>query len=133
MGARDPARYTERSMPTIQGVLAILTATAPAANAAPSAHKPQVVEISASWCGPCKVFDQEVLPAPAVVSALRDVTFVQVDADSPSGQTAATRYHIEHYPTFLIVDRAGAETTRREGLLDRDAFLALLSLAKQGK
>ena len=103
-----------------------------AIKAAAIANKPLVVEFSASWCGPCLVFEQEILPMPPVKRALGDVVFVHFDSESPSGVAAAARYsHITGLPTFLVIDSHGVEKKRREGLLDVEAFVALLGDARQ--
>lgn len=103
-----------------------------AIRAAAAVHKPLIVEFSTTWCGPCLVFDQEVLTGARVQRALRDVMFVDYDAEAAPGRRDAARFRVDSYPTFIVLDRCGAEMTRRRGLLDERLFLELMSVAKKG-
>jgi hypothetical protein len=66
-----------------------------------------IVELHARWCGVCRVFEREVLVRPEVVSAMRRVEFVQVDADGRLGDELMRRYDIRAVPTFLVIGPSG--------------------------
>ena len=95
------------------------------------AKKPLVVEFSATWCGPCKIFEQNVLLATEVQAALEKVMFVHYDAEVSPGLEAATRFRVDAFPTFIVIDGHGVETKRQRGMVDATAFIALLTDAKQ--
>lgn len=67
----------------------------------------------ASWCGPCKVYDREVItPLEEVVGAER---IERIDAWKEPHK--AEKYHVERLPTVVLLDD---ETVRmnRTGAID---------------
>lgn len=95
-----------------------------------AAGKPLVVEFYATWCGPCKMFQAEVLPKPEVQTALGDVVFVQYDGEDGPGIDAAARLGVNGYPTFLALDGAGEVRARKTGASKEPRhFIAFLDRA----
>jgi len=91
------------------------------------AHKPLVVEIYTTWCGPCKTFEAKVLPDPRVQEALSNVVFVRYDAERGRGRDAAQRCSVRAYPTFLGIDKAGRIRLLKKGTeATADEFLRFL-------
>src|SRR5689334_14054785 len=76
---------------------------------AAAAHKPLVIELGAAWCGPCRVFETQVLPDGSVQRALTGVTFVRYDVDESPGNLAARQLRVRSYPTFVVLDATGVE------------------------
>lgn len=97
---------------------------------AAAANKPLVVEFSAQWCGPCKVFEKDVLSDATVQAALNDVVFVHYDAEVTPGLEAALKLGIEGFPTFVVVDKQGAIGAKAVGAMDVSAFLDFVHDAK---
>lgn len=89
---------------------------------AQKAQKALVLEFGAKWCGPCQVFDRQVLPTPAVQKALAGVLFVHYDADTPSGKDAARALGIVGYPTFVALGYDGRELGRLQGYREAEEF-----------
>lgn len=96
---------------------------------AKAAGRSLVLELSTTWCEPCKQFDAEILPAPEVVLALREVSFVQYDAEQGPGREVAATFGVSSYPTFLALDAAGVVRERQLGVTDAADFLAFLTRA----
>lgn len=94
--------------------------------AAAQAGKPLVIEVSATWCGPCRAFTQSTLPDVRVQKALAAVFYARYDADDVNGAAVVDRYGVNAYPTFLVIDRAGIERARFTGSMDAAMFVASL-------
>ena len=95
-------------------------------SAAAQVGKPLVVEISATWCEPCRAFERSTLPDPRVKKALDAVFYARYDADETNGSAVVDRYGVRAYPTFLVIDRAGVERARFTGSMDAQRFVAKL-------
>ena len=75
-----------------------------------------LVEFYAAWCGPCKVLESKVLGDPRVLEALEHFEFVKVDTDQyvePSDY-----FRVVGLPTLVVLDSAGKEIFRREGMIE---------------
>ncbi len=94
--------------------------------------KPVIVDFFTTWCHPCKLFDEKILPDAAVQKALGDVIYVRYDAeDGGPGLEAADRYSVSSYPSFLALDADGKIRARFEGLPgDPQPFLTFVDSAK---
>jgi hypothetical protein len=97
---------------------------------AAAANKPLVVELSATWCGPCRNFERDVLANVRVRSALYAVEWVQYDIDEAPGDAVAARYHASGVPAFLVIGSDGRELARHDGAGDIAWFLRFLANAQ---
>ncbi|HUK64359.1 MAG TPA: thioredoxin family protein [Dongiaceae bacterium] len=85
--------------------------------------RPILYEFSADWCGPCHVLQSEVFGDPQHASIIAN-SFVPVrvvdrqreDGHNPMDvQTLEEHYHIQAFPTLVVVDPDGGELVRLEG------------------
>lgn len=87
--------------------------------------KPLVVDFFATWCGPCKMLDEQTWPDQAVAKALEPYVAVRVDIDKE--RSLAEQYRIEGVPTIIFMDSAGKERRRQVGFLPPDEMAPLLT------
>ena len=89
-------------------------------------NKVLVAEFSTVWCEPCRYLATRVLPNPKVQAALKQVVFVQYDAEKPPGAEAAARLRPEGFPTLIAVDAEGRELSRVVGVREAPQLSAWL-------
>lgn len=78
-----------------------------------------VVDFSASWCGPCKMFG----PIFEEVSNDNDFNFVKLDVDKASD--VAREYGVMSIPTIILFEN-GKEVKRFTGFMSKDDFTEFL-------
>ena len=83
---------------------------------------PTVIDFSATWCGPCKMF------APIFHESEKKyegkVSFVTVDIDEH--KALAEQFGIEAVPTIVLLDANGKEVRRLVGAPDKATFEAAI-------
>lgn len=83
--------------------------------AAQKSDKYLLLDVYATWCGPCKKLSAETFPSKIVGDKLNS-KFVgfKVDAEKGEGVTIAKNYKVRAYPTLIIFSE-GKEIARMEG------------------
>lgn len=76
------------------------------------------VDCYTTWCGPCKMMAEEILPLPEVGDYL-NARFVclQINMEEGEGLELAKEYVVEAYPTFLLVNPDGTLRNRHVGAI----------------
>lgn len=85
------------------------------------------VDVYATWCGPCKMMDQEVYTDPAV-SEYMNANFVSVrlDGESDYGRIYASAQELQGYPSMFIFSRNGEPVSRVVGFTPANELLSSL-------
>lgn len=78
-----------------------------------------VVDFSASWCGPCRMFG----PVFEEVSKDYDFNFVKLDVDKASD--IAREYGVMSIPTIILFEN-GKEVKRFTGFMAEEEFIEFL-------
>jgi thiol:disulfide interchange protein len=70
--------------------------------------KPIFLDISASWCGPCKMLKSRTFPNEEV-GEFYNTNFINVAVDGEKGEGVelARKYKIQGYPSLIYIDSNG--------------------------
>lgn len=92
-----------------------------------AAAKPLLVDLTADWCGWCRVMEQRVFPDPAFRTYAERFVLLRVDVeDRGDGTELAARYDSSSLPTLLLLEPGGALIGLVEGFLEAPALLQQL-------
>ncbi len=101
-------------------------AMAAARQPAKAKGKPQVLEFSATWCGPCQ--RQKPIYEEAIKKYGDRIDMQSIDVDE--NRELTDRYHVESIPTFIFIDGYG-KVVGRSSFLDAEQLdRALQTLLK---
>jgi YHS domain-containing protein/thiol-disulfide isomerase/thioredoxin len=81
-------------------------------------HRPLVIHFCATWCGPCKKMEREVLDSAQVLKMI-DGGFVGAKVDVVKNPAVQKKFKVEVLPTDLIVSPDGKVLFRSEGYDDQ--------------
>ena len=76
----------------------------------------------ASWCGPCRKMEKELLHTPTLLKTL-DAGFVAVKVDVDKNPKVQQRFKIKAMPTDIVLGPDGKVLARSEGY-DSEGLLA---------
>jgi outer membrane lipoprotein-sorting protein len=73
---------------------------------AASSNRKIFVDFMATWCGPCKMLDREVLTKPEFKKYSSKLVLLRIDVDAQTN--IAAQYKIEAMPTQMVLDARGS-------------------------
>jgi thioredoxin-related protein len=83
------------------------------------------VDCCTAWCGPCKAMAKDVFTIDTVGAFFnKNFVNVQLDMEKGEGKPAAVKYHIEAYPSFLLLDGDGNLVYKFVGAMGAKEFVA---------
>jgi thiol-disulfide isomerase/thioredoxin len=123
--AKADAFAADRTAARAAKPLAFGTDFATAMATAKQEQKRVLVDFATTWCGPCKVMDELVYTASAVVAAAKNVVCVKLDGDQE--RDLVKRFGIAGYPTMLLLGPDASEVRRLVGYQSVAAMVAFLA------
>ncbi|GEM_PF-898742 len=91
------------------------------------------LDIGAYWCPPCHRLDETVFTVATVGDWLREHTLaLHIDAEKGEGPEIVERYHVQAYPTLLLLEAGGLEKGRLVDALPPEALIAGLEALAEG-
>jgi thioredoxin len=86
--------------------------------------KPIFLDISASWCGPCKKLKANTFPNKEVgVFYNQNFVNVAVDGEKGEGIKLANKYRIKGYPSLIFIDSNGQLIAHTSGYRNPKQFI----------
>jgi len=83
-----------------------------------------MVDVYATWCGPCKLLESTTFKDERVQRFLTEKMIgYRIDAEKGEGIDLARKYRVIGYPCLLILDDSGRVISRTMGYMTADAFL----------
>ncbi len=85
------------------------------------------VDVYATWCGPCKVMDEQVYTDPGVSEYMNEHFInVRLDGESEYGRQYAAEQQLEGYPSMFIFSREGEPVSRIVGFTPAEELISSL-------
>lgn len=98
---------------------------------AASQDKLLFVDFYTTWCGPCKQLDKYVFENDSVATVLgQDIVLLKYDAEQDTVFHLSKKYHVNSYPTGLLLTPRGEMLTRSTGFSGSDAPALSASVAE---
>lgn len=91
-------------------------------------RKPVFLYWGAKWCPPCNQLQATLFNRNDFIERSRAFVPVYIDGDRPGAQKLGTRFKVRGYPTMVLFNADGAETTRLPGEVDAAAYNEVLTL-----
>ncbi len=91
------------------------------------------VDVGAYWCPPCQQLEEEVFVVPEIGAAMdAGYVAVRIDAEKAEGPEVVREYHVQAYPTLLVLQPTGVEKGRVVDFLPAADLLRALERIEQG-
>jgi len=78
---------------------------------AKAANKKLIIDFWATWCGPCRSLDEWIF-SDSEVAAVLNAGYVGLKLDADLEKQMVSRFHVEGYPTLIVLDGNGKEVRR---------------------
>jgi len=91
------------------------------------------VDVYATWCGPCKMMDQQVYTDPAVADFMNtQFVNVRLDGECDYGRQYVTEQQLEGYPTMYIFSDEGERVSKIVGFTPAEELVVTLKSTTEG-
>jgi thiol:disulfide interchange protein len=91
-------------------------------------NKPVMIDVFATWCGPCKLLDETVFSRADVAEASKSFVTIRVDGDKQAD--TRDKLGVSSYPTVLFTTPEGKVLGKSVGAVSYDVMLSAMAQAK---
>jgi thiol-disulfide isomerase/thioredoxin len=81
-----------------------------------------LLDVFATWCGPCQKLDAETFNTEVAAAAVRELVTIRVDAEAGEGPAVAERFKAIAFPSVILLRPDGSEVDRIVGFVDAEDF-----------
>lgn len=92
----------------------------------------KIVDASASWCGPCRVF-ANTFKKVSEMEKYKDIEFKSIDIEEDEGELYVEKYNIRSVPTILLLDEDDNIIYKLSGNIPIDDFVSMINNAMEQK
>lgn len=92
----------------------------------------KIVDASASWCGPCRVF-ANTFKKVSEMEKYKDIEFKSIDIEEDEGELYVEKYNIRSVPTILLLDENDNIIYKLSGNIPLDDFVSMINNAMEQK
>lgn len=85
-------------------------------------HRPILLDMYTDWCEWCHALDDTTYVDPAFIQFSKGFTMSRINAEVDT--VTAARYHVQNYPTVLVLNEKGEEMDRVVGYSRAPGFIA---------
>lgn len=91
------------------------------------------VDVYATWCGPCKMMDQQVYTDPSVADFMNaQFVNVRLDGECDYGRQYVAEQQLEGYPTMYIFSDEGERVSKIVGFTPAEELVVTLKSTTEG-
>ncbi len=87
-------------------------------------NKPLLIDFFATWCGPCRMMDEQVYTDPEVVKSTSGYVTVKVDIDAD--EKTAMAYGVHSIPRNVVLNIHGEMIGDRLGFMESEEYITYL-------
>jgi thiol-disulfide isomerase/thioredoxin len=92
----------------------------------------KIVDASASWCGPCRVF-ANTFKKVSEMEKYKGIEFKSIDIEEDEGELYVEKYNIRSVPTILLLDENDNIIYKLSGNIPLDDFVSMINNAMEQK
>lgn len=91
------------------------------------------IDFWTDWCGWCKRLDKDTFSNDSVVTEMKDILCLSIDAESKTGKPIAKRFAVGSYPTLILLGSDGRVDDKIGGYLKPDQFKREIQRVRSGE
>jgi thiol-disulfide isomerase/thioredoxin len=100
---------------------------------AKASNKLVFIDFWTTWCGWCKRLNKDTFSDDTVVTEMKDIICISIDAESKTGKPIAERFKVKGYPALILLAADGTPEDSIGGYLPPDKFKKEIQRVRSGQ